>query len=109
MRDGVIVAEGKPEEIGGRDVMPTEIRFVLPPDRAAADLPELPGVEVTREEDWMVLRTHEVVPVTARITAWALEQKIELGHFSVTQPSLEDIYLALTGSDQDGGAAVAEQ
>jgi len=48
-----------------------------------------------------------VVPVTARITAWALQQEIELGHFSVTPPSLEDIYLALTGSDEDGGPAAA--
>src|SRR6202167_4060319 len=30
MRDGRIVAEGKPEEIGGREVMPSEIRFILP-------------------------------------------------------------------------------
>jgi hypothetical protein len=50
-----------------------------------------------------------VVPVTARITGWALEQGIELGHFSVTPPSLEDIYLELTGSDQDGGTAMGNQ
>ena len=105
MRDGVIVAEGKPEELGGRDVMPSEIRFVLPPDRTAADLPALPAVELTCDGDHLVLRTREVVPVTARITAWAVEQEIDLGHFSVTQPSLEDVYLALTGSDLDGGAA----
>src|ERR1035441_1557704 len=109
MRDGVIVAEGKPEEIGGRDLRPAEIRFFLPPERSIADLPELPGAEVTRDSDRVVVRTRETVPVTARITAWALELEIELGHFSVTQPSLEDIYLALTGSDENGGAAVAEQ
>jgi ABC-2 type transport system ATP-binding protein len=109
MRDGVIVAEGKPEEIGGRDLRPTEIRFFLPPERSAADLPGLPGAEVTSDRERVVVRTREVVAVTARITAWALEQEIELGHFSVTQPSLEDIYLALTGSDENGGAAVAEQ
>jgi len=55
------------------------------------------------------VRTREAVPVTARITAWALEQEIELGHFSVTQPSLEDVYLALTGADENGGAAVVQQ
>ena len=109
MRDGVIVAEGKPEEIGGRDLRPAEIRFSLPPDRSAADLPELPDAEVTSDSDRVLVRTHETVAVTARITAWALERDVELGHFSVTQPSLEDIYLALTGADEDGGAAVAEQ
>jgi hypothetical protein len=38
------------------------------------------------------------VPATHAITSWALEQGLELEHFSVTQPSLEDIYLELTGS-----------
>jgi ABC-2 type transport system ATP-binding protein len=109
MRDGVIVAEGKPDEIGGRDLRPTEIRFILPPQHSAADLPELPGAEVTSDSDQVLVRTRETVPVTARITSWALEHEIELGHFSVTQPSLEDIYLALTGSDETGGAALAEQ
>ena len=109
MRDGVIVAEGKPEEIGGRDLRPTEIRFFLPPEHSAVDMPDLPDAEVTSDSDRVLVRTRETVAVTARITAWALEHEIELGHFSVTQPSLEDIYLALTGADENGGAAVAEQ
>jgi ABC-2 type transport system ATP-binding protein len=104
MRDGLIVAEGTPEEIGGRDLRPTEIRFVLPPQRSAADLPVLPSAEVSSEGQRVVVRTREVIAVTARITAWALEQRIELAHFSVTQPSLEDIYLALTRSAEDGAA-----
>ena len=32
------------------------------------------------------------------ITAWALERDVDLDHFSVAQPTLEDIYLELTGS-----------
>jgi hypothetical protein len=35
------------------------------------------------------------------ITSWALDRGIELEHFSVTQPTLEDIYLELTGSGED--------
>jgi hypothetical protein len=34
-----------------------------------------------------------------RISTWALEHGIELSGFSVSQPTLEDIYLELTGSD----------
>ena len=33
------------------------------------------------------------------LTAWALDHDVKLGHFSVTQPTLEDIYLELTGRD----------
>jgi hypothetical protein len=39
------------------------------------------------------------------ITAWALEREILLEHFTVAQPTLEDIYLELTGTDQTSGAA----
>jgi hypothetical protein len=39
---------------------------------------------------------------TQRITSWALERQVEIDHFSVTQPTLEDIYLELTGSSPEG-------
>ena len=42
--------------------------------------------------------TNEPVLAAQRITTWALEHGVELEHFSVSQPSLEDIYLELTGS-----------
>src|ERR1019366_9627594 len=42
MRDGEIIAIGRPDELGGRDVRPAEIRFSLPRTVAPGDLPELP-------------------------------------------------------------------
>jgi hypothetical protein len=57
----------------------------------------MPGAEVTREGDRVLVATHAVVPTTALITGWAVEQTIELANFSVTRPTLEDIYLELTG------------
>ncbi|MBV8220766.1 MAG: hypothetical protein JO325_20065 [Solirubrobacterales bacterium] len=33
-----------------------------------------------------------------RITTWAVDNDVDLGHFSVNQPTLEDIYLELTNS-----------
>jgi ABC-type uncharacterized transport system ATPase subunit len=46
----------------------------------------------------VLVLTREPVLATQQITTWAVERDIEIGHFSVTQPSLEDIYLELTGS-----------
>ena len=43
MRAGEIIALGAPDELGGRDVRPAEIRFVLPPTGRSADVPELPA------------------------------------------------------------------
>ena len=46
----------------------------------------------------MTVLTREPVVASHEITTWALEHDVELAHFSVTQPTLEDIYLELTGS-----------
>jgi len=94
MRGGEFVAIGTPAEIGGRGVRPAEIRFTL---AAGHPLPELPGAELARTGERVVVRAPEVVASTARLTAWAVENGVELGTFSVTQPTLEDIYLELTG------------
>jgi hypothetical protein len=53
----------------------------------------------------LVLTTQPVVAVQ-RITTWALDRGVELGHFSVTQPTLEDIYLERTGSPSGEPQAV---
>jgi ABC-2 type transport system ATP-binding protein len=94
MRSGKIVAIGSPDELGGRGQRPCVIRFTLP---AGAEPPPTPGAEVTRDGDRVKLQTTDPIRVTAAITAWAVEQGVELPGFSVTQPTLEDIYLELTG------------
>jgi ABC-2 type transport system ATP-binding protein len=35
------------------------------------------------------------------LTGWAIERGIELGDLAVARPSLEDVYLALTGSSTE--------
>ncbi len=102
MRAGEIIAVGRPDELGGRDVRPAEIRFSLPADWSAGDIPELPAQRRTIEADRVVLQTTEPVRAANVVTAWALEHGVELGHFSVSQPTLEDIYLELTGAGEPG-------
>jgi ABC-2 type transport system ATP-binding protein len=98
MRAGEIIAIGRPDELGGRDVRPAEIRFALPPEWSLGDLPNVPSERRSLDGDHIVVQTREPVVAAQRITTWALERDVELGHFSVTQPTLEDIYLELTGS-----------
>ena len=45
----------------------------------------------------MLVVTTRAGPRPRSVTTWALDHDIELGHFSVSQPTLEDIYLELTG------------
>jgi ABC-2 type transport system ATP-binding protein len=99
MRAGEIVARGRPDELGGRDRRPAEIRFRLPDDCSVDRLPELPGQEREVDgENRVLILTREPVAGAQRLTTWALENHVELEHFSVSQPTLEDIYLELTGS-----------
>jgi ABC-2 type transport system ATP-binding protein len=99
MRAGEIIAIGGPDELGGRDLRPAEIRFVLPAGWSLGDLPDLNGAERSMQGDRVLITAREAVRVANAVTGWALERGVELEHFSVSQPTLEDIYLELTGSD----------
>jgi len=96
MVNGQIVASGPPQALGGRDELPTEIRFALPQAVALGDLPDLPGCAVSEDAGEVLITTSEGLATTHALTTWALERAIGLRRFSVSQPTLEDVYLALT-------------
>ena len=96
---GEIVADGTPESLGGRDNADTEIRFLVPSSVAVADLP----VTVASVDDGVALvTTAEPTAVLARLSAWAVDHCGELEQLTVTRPSLEDVYLALTAASAEG-------
>ncbi len=102
MANGRIVAAGTPEEIGGRDALPTEIRFALPEQIGVGELPELPrDAELTHDRDGVLIKTQNGLLATHRLSGWALERGLTLRNFAVAQPTLEDVYLALTGIDEN--------
>jgi ABC-2 type transport system ATP-binding protein len=112
MRAGEIIAEGSPDELGGRDRRPAEIRFTLPAGIALDDVPPLPCER--RELETPAgsggggrarLLTREPVRAAHTLTGWALERGIELQSFAVAQPTLEDIYLELTGPGEHSASA----
>jgi ABC-2 type transport system ATP-binding protein len=105
MRAGEIIALGRPDELGGRDARPAEIRFALPPELSLGDVPDVPSLERSLEGDRVLLLTTEPVLAAQRITSWAIDWGVDLAHFSVAQPSLEDIYLELTGSSDQNPVA----
>jgi len=93
---GEIVALGTPSELGGRESAPSRIRFALPDDVA---LPVLAAVEGApeRADGRVELRTHAPLEVLHALTGWALAGHHALHGLGVSQPSLEDVYLQLTG------------
>jgi ABC-2 type transport system ATP-binding protein len=77
---GEIVALGRPSELSGERPT-TEIRFV-------------------RDGEEVVIETHEPTRVLHELTEQALAEGRELEHLKVARPTLEDVYLTLTGGEQ---------
>jgi ABC-2 type transport system ATP-binding protein len=102
MREGRIVATGTPAQLGGRDTAPTHLEFALDDPADAAHIP-LAGEETLAVADGGGIRVcaPDGVAAAARITTWAVEQQIALRGFSVTQPTLEDVYLQLTAAAEE--------
>ena len=94
---GEIVAEGTPSTIAGRDRMQTRIRFRLSEGkRPALELTDVKGLP---DGSWEI-RTENPTKVVHDLTAWALERGSVYEVLEVTQPSLEDVYIELTGGEE---------
>ncbi len=91
---GVIVAEGPPATIGGRDTAQTVIRFRVEDGEGLPSLGQVPLGDGTLE-----LRTEHPTKVLHELTGWALDRGVELEALEVYRPTLEDIYLELTGGE----------
>jgi ABC-2 type transport system ATP-binding protein len=93
---GEIVAEGSPATIAGRDRMLARIRY-----RAPAGAPAVPewGQEALPDGSFL-LRAEDPTTMAHEVAGWALERGFSFEVFEVTQPSLEDVYLDLTESEE---------
>jgi ABC-2 type transport system ATP-binding protein len=77
---GQIAAAGTPDDLGDRESLPTTISY------------RLDGEQVSVETMTPVADLHE-------LTGRAVERGLELEGLEVTRPNLEDVYLSLTGED----------
>jgi ABC-2 type transport system ATP-binding protein len=91
---GQIVAAGTPDTIGGRDTARARIRFALPDDCDAASLPLAATVT---DDGLMTIEVDDPTEALHELTGWALNRGTTLTRLVVDRPSLEDIYLQLTG------------
>jgi ABC-2 type transport system ATP-binding protein len=93
---GSIVAEGTPDSIAGRDRMRTMVRF-----RPSAGAPTPPAWgQVPIGDGGYVIEAEDATRVVHEVTGWAIEHDVPLEMLEVTQPSLEDVYLELTGGNE---------
>jgi ABC-2 type transport system ATP-binding protein len=80
LREGRIIREGTPAELTG-DTTETEVRY-------------------RRDGHEVVIRTTEPTKVLQELTSTALAEGRELEGLTVRRPTLEDVYLALTGDTE---------
>jgi ABC-2 type transport system ATP-binding protein len=96
---GRIVAEGTPGTLGGRNRMAATIRFTLPDGTSSDDLP--PELRALRagEDGRVTLTTDTPLVHVHALTEWALGRGVDLPDLDVRRPTLEEVYLELTGSE----------
>jgi ABC-2 type transport system ATP-binding protein len=95
---GKIVAAGTPDALGGRETAKTLITF----QANGQSVEGLPADDVSLSENGRVtVRSANPTADLYRITGWAIDHGVELAALSVSRPSLEDIYLELTGDRSD--------
>jgi ABC-2 type transport system ATP-binding protein len=97
---GVVIADGPPAALGGRDAERVRITFTLPAGYALTDLP-LPAEEANGV---VLVETGRPTETLHQLTDWALRRGTVLAGLTVDRPSLEDVYLQLTGDGALAGA-----
>jgi len=94
---GRIVAEGPPGTLAGRETSQTVVRF-----RLAEPVPALPRSlkkAMTSKNGRVEIEAADPVKVLHELTGWALEKNVTLDELEVARPTLEDVYLQLTGAE----------
>ena len=101
LSNGGVVAEGTPAGLGGRDNERARISFTLPRGVPVADLP----VPAHIQNGVVVIETASPTEELHRLTSWAIQRNVALSGISVDRPSLEDVYMRLTGGGAPSGSA----
>ena len=94
--NGKIVARGTADDLAAQVKATTQITWSPQPEG-----PEAPAtLGWKRTQTGAVIETDDVVPALAKLTSWALDAGVDLPELNVARPTLEDVYLTLTGTDQ---------
>ena len=94
---GRIVAEGTPATIAGRDEMLTKVAFRV--SDPSAELPAL-GQEPDGRGGWTI-GSEDPTRALHELTGWSLANDVALTMLEVSRPSLEDVYLEITGGEPE--------
>ena len=91
---GKVVAEGTPDTLAGRQNQTTMVRFRI---AAEVELPESLRATTRIDGGEVEIETADPTHMLYDLTSWAVQRGVTLESLEVTRPSLEDVYLAITG------------
>jgi ABC-2 type transport system ATP-binding protein len=95
---GRIVAEGTAADIGERATEASTVSFTLPAGASIDDMPPSVARAVVACRDSRVeARVSTALSLVGDLAGWAKERCLDLPDLEVARPTLEDIYLRLTG------------
>ncbi len=92
---GKVVAQGAPDTLAGRQKAATKVRFQL---ADSIKLPDQFRRAATLQGGIVELQSEEPTRFLHELTSWAIQAGVSLEGLEVTRPSLEDVYLDITGA-----------
>ena len=95
---GELLALGAPDTIGGRDLAESVVRFAVSPAVEPSQLPLSDGFSY--DAGVVTVRTTDPVRLLYTVTTWSMRVDVHIDGLTVTRPSLEDVYLELTGESR---------
>ncbi|MBL1227180.1 ABC transporter ATP-binding protein [Enterococcus sp. BWR-S5] len=102
MEKGQVIAKGTKEQLKAMIHMNEKITIEVPmfPDSAKAKLLTLSGVlDVSYDNAYVTINTEETKRVFTQILKILEEEQIAFGNFQTQQPTLNDVFLEITGRE----------
>ena len=93
---GLVAAEGPPQTLGGRDASEATVRFRLPGETSVDELPTIGDRRFTIDHGTIQMAGATLADLGALLD-WVRDHQLQLPGLTVERPSLEDVYLQLTG------------
>jgi ABC-2 type transport system ATP-binding protein len=95
---GEIVAEGPPGTLGDRATAAAVVRVKIPD--SVEEVPAWGQDAGGHGDGTLVIRTSDPTTLLHEVTGWALARGIQFETLEVHRPTLEDVYLDLTGAEE---------
>jgi len=101
LRQGEILAAGPPDELGQRGKGVSVVSFRLPDGVAPEAVAARAGAPAERSGALVSLEVDDAQETLWKLTSWAREDGLRLDELEVRRPTLEDVFLELTGADHE--------